>query len=253
MSPGVAPAVAGLQAARAGDLEDSGRDAPVTARGRRTREALLRAARDVFERDGYFDAKITDMTAGAGVSSGTFYTYFDSKEEIFRDVALLVQQDMTWAGDPRHDDDDLDPVRRIERANRAYLEAYRRNAGFMRTLEQVLAFNSDITGVAGPRREAFAPRIERSIRGMQDDGLVPHDFDPVEAGLALMAMVSRYAFWLYVSPGKHAVEMDDAVYTTTLLWARAVGLDVTDLVARRGAQRALKPAANGRRRASRAR
>lgn len=34
---------------------------PVTARGMRTRAALVAAARRVFERDGYIDARLTDI------------------------------------------------------------------------------------------------------------------------------------------------------------------------------------------------
>jgi len=48
--------------------------APASARGTRTREALVRAARRVFERHGFLDARITDIAAEAGVASGSFYT-----------------------------------------------------------------------------------------------------------------------------------------------------------------------------------
>jgi len=46
----------------------------VTRRGVRTRQALVDAARVVFEREGYLDARLTDITAEASCSSGTFYT-----------------------------------------------------------------------------------------------------------------------------------------------------------------------------------
>src|SRR4051794_2983245 len=59
---------------------------PLTPRGRRTRSALVSAARAVFERDGFVGARVTDIAAHAGVAHGTFYTYFDSKEAVFRDV-----------------------------------------------------------------------------------------------------------------------------------------------------------------------
>src|SRR5262245_32537914 len=61
--------------------------ASLTPRGHRTRSKLLVAAREIFSRTGFFEVRITDITARAGVASGTFYTYFDSKEELFREVA----------------------------------------------------------------------------------------------------------------------------------------------------------------------
>jgi AcrR family transcriptional regulator len=57
---------------------------PRTERGRRTLRKLLEAAAKEFGTNGYHDAAITGITQRAGVALGTFYTYFDSKEEVFR-------------------------------------------------------------------------------------------------------------------------------------------------------------------------
>ncbi len=57
---------------------------PKTARGKRTREKLLQAAEIEFGERGFHDAAISGITARAGVALGTFYVYFDSKQEIFR-------------------------------------------------------------------------------------------------------------------------------------------------------------------------
>src|ERR1700721_2334755 len=70
------------------------RTAPSSGRGKRTRATLVKAARTIFERDGFLDARITDITAEATVASGTFYTYFNSKEEIFAAVVESVEEDM---------------------------------------------------------------------------------------------------------------------------------------------------------------
>jgi AcrR family transcriptional regulator len=58
--------------------------APRTERGRRTVRKLLEAAAQEFGERGYHDAAITGITTRAGVALGTFYTYFESKEELFR-------------------------------------------------------------------------------------------------------------------------------------------------------------------------
>ena len=64
-------------------VSDSGR-IPKTERGRRTRNKLLEAAEIEFGEKGYHEAGISGITHRAGVALGTFYTYFESKEEIFR-------------------------------------------------------------------------------------------------------------------------------------------------------------------------
>ena len=66
------------QAASSGDKE------PRTERGRKTLRRLLEAAASEFGERGYHDAAITGITQRAGVALGTFYTYFESKEEVFR-------------------------------------------------------------------------------------------------------------------------------------------------------------------------
>jgi len=58
--------------------------APRTERGRKTVRKLLEAAAQEFGARGYHEAAITGITQRAGVALGTFYTYFESKEELFR-------------------------------------------------------------------------------------------------------------------------------------------------------------------------
>src|ERR1700754_2281500 len=63
---------------------------PKTARGERTRQKVIDAARTIFARDGYAGARVSDMTAEAKVALGTFYGYFDDKVDVFRAVVEPV-------------------------------------------------------------------------------------------------------------------------------------------------------------------
>lgn len=56
----------------------------------RTRDALLEAAASVFERAGYHGAKLEDVAAEAGVTTGAVYSNFDGKEDLF--LALADRQ-----------------------------------------------------------------------------------------------------------------------------------------------------------------
>ncbi len=70
---------------------------PKTRRGHETRNKLLDAAEKEFGERGYHDAAISGITQRAGVALGTFYVYFDSKEEIFRAlVAHMSHLTRTW-------------------------------------------------------------------------------------------------------------------------------------------------------------
>lgn len=70
---------------------DSGTDAtvandktPRTDRGRRTLRGILDAAAIEFGTRGFHETSIVAITQRAGVALGSFYTYFDSKEALFR-------------------------------------------------------------------------------------------------------------------------------------------------------------------------
>ena len=64
--------------------EENADKTPRTARGRKTQRALLDAAAAEFGEKGFHDSSIVSITARAGVALGTFYTYFESKDLLFR-------------------------------------------------------------------------------------------------------------------------------------------------------------------------
>jgi AcrR family transcriptional regulator len=207
---------------------------PLTARGQRTRAALVAAARTVFERDGYLNARLTDITAEAKTATGSFYTYFTSKEEIFAAVLAEAQEEMLHPH-VRQVVGDEDPIAVIEASNRAYLEAYERNAKLMRLLDQVATIDDDVRELRRRRGLAFAERNARSIRDLQRRGLADPDLDPVLAARALSSMVGRMANSVYVL-GDH-VDQDVLVDTLTRLWANALRLPMPE----RQTRRATKP------------
>jgi AcrR family transcriptional regulator len=81
------------QARAAQNLPSQTGQPPLSARGLRSRAALVRAARAVFERDGFLEARIVDICAEAGIATGSFYTYFKTKEDAFAAVMAEVQEE----------------------------------------------------------------------------------------------------------------------------------------------------------------
>jgi AcrR family transcriptional regulator len=66
-----------------------------------TRELLLRAAQEIFVRDGYSGAELGEIAATAGRTKGAIYAQFESKEDIFmalvEDYALRNRSEMVKA------------------------------------------------------------------------------------------------------------------------------------------------------------
>src|SRR5262245_37770114 len=106
---------------------------PRSRKGARTRARLLAAAKEIFEESGFLDARISDIAERAGLSHGSFYHYFESKEEIFREVAEAVEEQLSAPMgsvilDPASD---APPRERIREGIRLHLESYRRHARIM--------------------------------------------------------------------------------------------------------------------------
>ena len=214
------------------------REGPRSARGVRSRAALVAAARTVFERDGYVNARMSDITRKAKMSTGSFYTYFTNKEEIFAAVLEEVQEEMLHPH-VRQATDAEDPVAVIEASNRAYLEAYERNAKLMRLLDEVAAIDDEFRKLRTRRGELFAARNARSIRDLQARGLADPDVDPDIAAIALSGMVGRTAQQLYLRGER--VDREAVTQALTRLWANALRLDIAPTAKRKASTRA-KPA-----------
>jgi AcrR family transcriptional regulator len=162
---------------------------------------------------------VADICAEAGISHGSFYTYFVSKEEVFNEIVDSVEFDLlTVEGPP----EGADPVERIRAANRHYLEAYREHAGILRVIQQVSTFDNDVRQTRVQRQTEFAHAIERRTRDYQKRGLVHADIDPWIAANALGGMVSQLADQMFVQGQQF--DFDQTVEQLTMLWVNAVGL-----------------------------
>jgi AcrR family transcriptional regulator len=195
---------------------------PRSRKGASTRARLVAAAKVVFERDGFLDARIVDIAATANLVPGSFYHYFDSKEQIFREVARAQEEKLVAPGDePRTSPSS--PIERIRRANRRYLERYRDEAALMGVIEQVSRYDEHVNAARTGTQKHFGEKAERIIRQLQSEGHADPRLNPRLAADALGAMVARFAEqWLV--QGYRRYKFDDAVEQLTILWSNAIGL-----------------------------
>jgi AcrR family transcriptional regulator len=195
---------------------------PITGKGAQTRARLVKAAKEVFERDGFLDARIVDITKRAKVSYGAFYHYFESKEQIFREVAAAQEERLTAPPDePPADDGEPSMYERIRRANRRYLERYRGEAKIMGVIEQVSRYDPYVNAARMASQKHFAARSERAIRRLQKEGKADPRLDPALVSDALGAMVGRFAE-LWLTQGYRSYDFDEAVEQLTIIWAKAL-------------------------------
>lgn len=108
---------------------------PKTARGKKTRDKLLQAAEIEFGDKGFHAAAISGITHRAGVALGTFYTYYESKEEIFHDlVSYMSHRTRRWIAERVAGAPDRMAAERL--GIEAYIEFARQHKGIYRIITE---------------------------------------------------------------------------------------------------------------------
>jgi AcrR family transcriptional regulator len=199
---------------------------PRSSKGLRARARLLEGAKEVFEEDGFLEARISDIAERAGLSHGSFYHYFESKEEIFREVAATVDERLSAPLDSVILDpaSTAPPRERIREAIRRHLESYRDEARIMGVIEQVSRYDELVQSSRLARHNHYRQLIANSIRQLQRRGLADRTLDPTIAAAGLGAMTSRFAEMWFVQ-GLLDCTFDDGVEQLTTLFANALRLN----------------------------
>ncbi len=137
---------------------------PRSRKGIETRARLVSAAKEVFEESGFLDARISDIAERAGLSHGSFYHYFESKEEVFREVAAEVDDRLSAPLDSVIFDSSshASPAERIRQAIRLNMESYRDEARIMGVIEQVSRFDQELSVLRAERQEQ-EPLCDRGL------------------------------------------------------------------------------------------
>src|SRR5437868_12287005 len=91
------------------------------------RDAILRAAIDLFAERGYFNSQVADVARAAGVAAGTVYLYFKSKDDLLVSIFDRSMRDGLEAGRASVAglDDPEERLRRLARGHLARLGADR--------------------------------------------------------------------------------------------------------------------------------
>ncbi|WP_199485301.1 TetR/AcrR family transcriptional regulator [Actinomadura craniellae] len=198
------------------------RDAgPATTKGRQRRTEILAAARRVFEERGFVETRVADIVAAAQVAQGTFYTYFDSKDAVFAEVAQSVIDDML-AGLHAPRRPGAGPRQRVRDGLQRFIDAFRPNAVIIGLIEQVGTFTPEMRRLRLALRESFVAMSARGIVRMQTEGHADPDVDPLMTAEVLGAMVDQTCYvWFSLGKEFDATEVLDSL---SLVWSRAIGL-----------------------------
>ncbi|MCW2665640.1 MAG: Transcriptional regulator, TetR family [Frankiales bacterium] len=228
--------VGGVDSGVARQRRSAGGSPSASAKAQRMRGLLLVAAREVFERDGFLNARVTDISAAAGASHGSFYTYFESKTDIFRTLVTEVMDDLyTSLAAGRPDGPELDALGSISCSNRRFVEVYQANLPLMALFEQVTTFDEEVRQLRLRVRERIVARMARRIMRWQTEGLVNPELDPRCTASLLIAMTNSIVHYWLVLKGED-FDSEQLLHTMEQVWAGALGLHTDRVPAGSGAR-----------------
>lgn len=198
---------------------DSGEDkAPRTERGRRTLRKLLDASAKEFGEKGFHEASVSSITRRAGIALGSFYTYFESKDALFR--ALVADLSETVRSSARASLSDQMNALEIERAA---LTAFLRFAAEHKEIYRIID-EAEFVDPASYRAhyETVAARITERLRSGTAKGELREGLGEIEAW-AIMGMNVfvglRYVVW---ADGEGAPAPEDVAETVNRLLAEGL-------------------------------
>jgi AcrR family transcriptional regulator len=96
-----------------GEIEDKTRT-PQQERSIRTKEAIIRAAMTLFSDKGFHQTNTKQIAAAAGVSTGSFYSYFVDKRAVFIDVLHQYGEELLARIDASMSEINFDTIGRSE-------------------------------------------------------------------------------------------------------------------------------------------
>jgi AcrR family transcriptional regulator len=198
---------------------------PRSRKGVETRARLVTAAKEVFERDGFLDARISDIAEKAGLSHGSFYHYFESKEEVFREVAAEVDDRLS---EPMASiilaPSAARPAERIRAAIRQHMQSYKDEARIMGVIEQVVRFDPEVARLRAERQRVHHDEVVESIRRLQQRGLADPRLDADVAAACLGSMTYRFPEMWFVQ-GQIDCDFEKGVEQLALLFVKSLGLE----------------------------
>ncbi|ALV39885.1 hypothetical protein AU252_00830 [Pseudarthrobacter sulfonivorans] len=177
----------------------------------------------MLEERGFPETGVDEVSRRAGVSHGTFYTHFESKEALLREVAHTVVGEML-AAILLGPGISSDPYERIYATNRQYLASWRRCSRIIRMVDQMSGAGEEYRQLMIEMREVFVSRGAEGIRKLQDARLADPALNPRLTAVALGAMVEQVAH-VWLDLGEEFAE-EEVVDHLTRLWAGAIGLKV---------------------------
>lgn len=166
------------------------KEAAPKARERAANEGIIKsAALKLFSEKGFYATSTRDITEAAGVSKGTLYWHFSSKEEVaFSLVSDMLSDFLELIEVTRDGPGPVVP--RLEGLASAVAELYYQETDYLRLLwkfraDRAYIFSEDYT----EKVASYYVRIRKALETMVEQGIKSDEFKKVDAKLMAFIML----------------------------------------------------------------
>jgi AcrR family transcriptional regulator len=192
---------------------------PKRKRSDETRARILDSAEQVFGERGYHGASVVEITKNAGVGLGTFYIYFPSKIEIYRQLLRSRQEEFINAS-RRAYEGATDQREIIKGAFRAFFHWIGNRPTVLRLLREAEFVDPTLLpDLYTTRAEELRDRLARAI----ELGAIKED-DPDVLAWCVMGMTEFIALRYLVWTGKPEIDQERFESFARIV-SRAIGAD----------------------------
>jgi AcrR family transcriptional regulator len=192
---------------------------PTTPKGRRTREHLLNAGRKIFARDGYVNARMSDVADEAGISMGGLYRYFANKEDLFAQVIADLHEELYEASTAKEHDFATEPFEALVESNYGYLSLYHQHRDVMRAFIQAAHVEDRFRDFWWYMRNRHIERFVAALKHAHDITQV-NGLDAALAAESAACMVEQSAYVWFAQEQLHdtTVDLEDAARVVAGAW-----------------------------------
>jgi len=128
----------------------------------RIRRKIIDSARRLFNRKGFENVSVDAIMAGAGLTRGGFYSYFDSKSDLYAEVMSCFFTDPDWQSRWDGVDVDLNSAKAGPQIVRAYLS--RQHLDDRENSCPMVALPSDVARGGEPAKAAFENVFQAMVK-----------------------------------------------------------------------------------------
>jgi len=189
---------------------------PTTPKGRRTRQSIVEAGRRVFARDGFVNARMSDIAEESQLSLGGLYRYFMNKDDVFEAVIAHVHEDLFAASSAADHNFETEPYEALLEANRGYLEHYWEHRDVMRAFMEAAHVDPRFRDIWWTMRTRH---VARFLKALERSGESTTGINPRLAAEAMACMVEQAAYVWFAQEELYGQEVKRHEAADVVTWA----------------------------------